>query len=181
LREPDASTPSPLAVDAVVMEIGVTSSVFLEGKITATGNSPSGIPISSCFYERGTKTFTTSGLSPEISGVSEYTRVGNSITINFPDVLGTSNNTLFQIIFNTNFPTYLRPTREYTFPVVVRDNGFDHFGKTGISPTSPVPRVMGFSLFDSSSDGFFSGGFTSAGEKGVGGFSISYLTSGTNY
>ena len=57
--------------------------------------------------ETGSFTATSIGMSPEVSVLASYQRVGNAVTITIPTITGTSNSTSFSI---TGIPASIRPT-----------------------------------------------------------------------
>lgn len=106
-------------------------------------------------------TGTATGMTTSPTGTIYYTRVGDLVTMNFPNITGTSNVTTFTI---TGGPTTMRPSSERRCVVTLSDNSVGYFGTANIQSTGTIEFYLGSTNTI----------FTNAGGKGVLECSISY-------
>lgn len=111
---------------------------------------------------RGTFTGTLTGVTGTVTGTIRYEKVGKTVTLYIPSILGTSNATTCTV---TGFPTLLTPTRDQFAQLFWRDNGADGSGQLSITTggTLILYKVVGTS-----------GGFTGSGQKGLLGQTLVY-------
>ena len=67
-------------------------------------------------YEEGSFTFTGTGLTTSPTDTAYYTKIGNQVTVQIPDITGTSNTTAMTI---TGLPVALRSAQAYVFWALV--------------------------------------------------------------
>jgi hypothetical protein len=67
-------------------------------------------------YEEGSFTFTGTGFTTSPTKTAYYTKIGDQVTVQLPDITGTSNTTAMTI---TGLPVALRSARAYTFSGLV--------------------------------------------------------------
>lgn len=145
---------------AVGNSSGTTSfpgAVTMASTLGVTGTVTADSLISAKFYTEDTFTGTLTGVDATVTGTLRYVRVGKSVTLMVPQLLGTSNTTSCSV---TGMPAAIRPGRAVSFIAQVVDNS----GITG-------GAVDGFRI---GTDGvitlFKNGlttGFTASGVKGL--------------
>lgn len=122
-----------------------------------TGSITADTLISSKFYEENTFTGTLTGVSGTVTGTFRYVRVGKSVTLSAPYLIGTSNTTACTI---TGMPAAIRPARKIAFMTTLMDNGS---GSNG--------ALTGFEIETSGTLTLYLGGnasgFTGSGSKGL--------------
>ena len=67
-------------------------------------------------YEEGSFTFTGTGFTTSPTDTAYYTKIGNQVTVQIPDITGTSNTTAMTI---TGLPVALRSAQAYVFFAIV--------------------------------------------------------------
>ncbi len=100
--------------------------LYLGGNITlpSTGATASALN----FYAEGTHTTDFSGIwAAAQSNSIKWTRVGNMVTLAFPDIRTTAN-TASSIVIDTVLPTYLRPVVGINMPALTYDNNVGNWG-----------------------------------------------------
>jgi hypothetical protein len=70
-------------------------------------------------YEEGSFTFTGTGFTTSPTKTAYYTKIGNQVTVQIPDITGTSNTTAMTI---TGLPVALRSAQAYVFFALVYNN-----------------------------------------------------------
>lgn len=80
-------------------------------------------------YQEASFTITLTGVSGTVTGTATYTKIGNSVTLNVPNIQGTSNATTKTL---TGLPAELIPATVKNAAVIVSDNG----GNNGVSYAS---------------------------------------------
>jgi hypothetical protein len=89
------------------------------GNITASGTVTADSLISTKFYDEGSFTVTATGLTTILTGTAFYVRVGKSVTLHIPSILGTSNANTFTM---TGLPASIRPSYAVDIPNTGMEN-----------------------------------------------------------
>lgn len=113
-------------------------------------------------YEEGSFTVTATGFSGTApSGIARYVRVGKQVVLDLPDLVGTSNASVFTIL---GLQAGISCSGLQRWVTVVQDNGIFEYGILQISSTAiDVFSTAGF------------GGWVTSGNKGVYIPPLSYL------
>jgi len=111
---------------------------------------------------RDTFTGTLTGVTGTVTGTIRYEKIGKTVTLYIPAILGTSNAVTCTL---TGLPTFITPARDQFAPLFWRDNGADGAGQLLVTTvgTLVLYKVVGTS-----------GGFTSSGQKGFLGQTFTY-------
>ena len=119
-------------------------------------------------YEEGTFTATGTGFTTSITSTARYTRIGKSVTLNVPQLVGTSNSTSFTI---TGTPSFIVPLGGGTARALgVYDNGIEYPVSYVLHNGTATLSVSFCTSITSSTTTFTSSGF-----KGIYDFDMSYL------
>lgn len=109
--------------------------------------------------ETGSSTLTLTGCTTSPTGTVTWLIQGRSVSINLPDILGTSNSTAATL---TGLPTNLAPTVSRGVPCVMEDNGADSVRAALVATTGVITLN-------------YIANFVAAGSKGVRISSFSYV------
>jgi hypothetical protein len=112
------------------------------------------------FYQESTSSMTFGGgLTPSAAFNVRFTRVGNLVTVQWPDIQGATANSS---IFSNTVPTVFRPTGSTLYkPMSIIINGTRQTGRAGIvSGTLFFEQQNGGGFVASGTGGAFAGGFT---------------------
>jgi len=120
-----------------------------------TGNLPD------VLGESGSFIATARGLTTVVTGTIYYSRVGKSVTLSIPTILGVSNSTEFDL---NVLPPEIRPVSPQYVTAVVINNGVYSVSEAEVLPN-------GYLVFIAA---FISGPFVASGTKGVSRSSITY-------
>lgn len=107
-------------------------------------------------FASGTATPSLTGMTTVPTPTIRYTKVGNLVTVYFPETLATSNSTEMQL---TGFPAAITPARTQRMLCRVRDNGTVTLGVASIGTGSDM--VFGLNV------SYATTGFTNSGSKGI--------------
>ena len=101
---------------------------------------PAGVPS----YTDGPYTVTATGFASAVTGTAYYTQVGALVTVQLPQLSGTSNAETMTL---TGLPVALQPTRPAEHVVAVQDVGLTREGRlsmgAGSSTMTVYPNVVG--------------------------------------
>ena len=112
-------------------------------------------------YREATATLTATGMTTSPTGTATFVKVGNQVTLNIPEITGTSNTTAFTL---TGVPTTMRPAANRFAFVRVVDNGSYSVGMGAVGTSGTITFYKDVSA----------GSFTSSGTKGSMSFEITY-------
>ncbi len=154
----------PIAVkdEGSVLTTGPASIDFVGSGVTA---SNSGTAVTVTIPGTGTTNYsytgTATGLTTSPTGTITYTKVGDIVTMNIPNISGTSNTTAFSI---TGGPATMRPSSARRIVVTLADASSAQFGTADVQPSGTIDFGLGAGDFL----------FTASGTKGIVGCQITY-------
>lgn len=118
---PDAGTNVNFILSAGNQTISDTTTFSTAIKLNSSGATASDLD----FYATTTANVGHTGVWASTQTVSyRWTRIGNIVTVRFPQVIAAGNSTAAAItISGTNWPSWARPGAQVVLPVFVRNNG----------------------------------------------------------
>lgn len=142
------------------IKIAAGGAVSIPGTLNVTGSVTADTLISSKFYEEGSFTATLTGVTTSVTGTARYVRVGKSVTLYLPPLVGVSNSTSCTI---TGMPAAIASSRQQSFPVpAITDNSTSYSGFLIWNGTGPIQFVRW-----TSSTTLVAFTFTNSGNKGL--------------
>lgn len=164
---------TPVSAGSAILQnwsfFGDMSNVFNATTVSASGVhfgnnvTPSDTFTTLDYYRKDAFTATATGMTTSPTGIVNYTRVGNIVTLDFPLISGTSNNTQFTL---TGMPTNIRPVGAGKRVLVrITDNsGAISLGTAHIQTSGVIDIGVGAA----------SSAFTASGTKSIEVCSVSY-------